>query len=186
MTISKADLIAAVRDHAVANYEKDGFDFLVECWTDEEIANAIKGAKSKTAAIAAARKAVKLLADARQDARATGGVEMPKERKPRSLDDRVILAPGKAEDVRPTKEGSKRALLVQALQRGTTLEHLQELLGWNRDTVSSAIRTDVGAIGLGVERRSGKYFLIMPDGLNCLPVREAKSSRSDAPLSDCK
>jgi hypothetical protein len=53
MTISKGDLIAAVREHAVANYEKDGSDFLVECWTDEDIANAITGAKSKTATIAA-------------------------------------------------------------------------------------------------------------------------------------
>ena len=29
MTITKAALIAAVRDHAVTNYEKDGFDLLI-------------------------------------------------------------------------------------------------------------------------------------------------------------
>lgn len=186
MTISKADLIAAVREHAVANYDKDGFDFLVECWTDEDIANAITGAKSKTAAIAAARKAVKVLADARQDARAAGGLDMPKPKKARALDDRILIKPGKAEDVKPTKEGSKRALLIQALSRGTTFEHLMELLGWNRDTVSSAIRTDVGAIGLGVERRDGKYFLLLPEGMNALPVREATATREVARLAACK
>jgi len=53
----------------------------------------------------------------------------PKARKPRTLEDRVIVAPGKADDIKPTKSGSKRGLLVQALQRGTTLEHLVELLG---------------------------------------------------------
>ena len=58
-------------------------------------------------------------------------------RQPRGLDDRVIQAPGKLDDVRPTKEGSKRALLVIALQRGATIEHLMEVVGWNRETVSS-------------------------------------------------
>ena len=96
MTISKADLITAVREYAVANYDKDGFDFLVECWTDDDIANAITSAKSKSAAIAAARKAVKVLADARQDARAAGGVDMPKVKKtrvPRVAEDRVLVEP---------------------------------------------------------------------------------------------
>jgi hypothetical protein len=128
MTISKADLIAAVREHAVGNYDKDGFDFLVECWTDEDIGKAIKGANSKASAIMAVRKAVKVLVDARQGARSAGDFKMPQTHKPKTLDDRVILAPGKAEDVRPTKEGSKRALLVQALQRGATIEHLMEVV----------------------------------------------------------
>lgn len=185
MTISKADLIAAVRKHAVTNYEKDGFDFLVECWTDDDIANAIKGAKSKTAAITAARKAVKALAEARQDVRSAGDVDMPKMRKARTLDDRVIQEPGKLEDVKPTKEGSKRALLVMALQRGATIEHLMEVVGWNRDTVSSAIRTDLKAIGLGVERRDGKYYLLLPEGMKDLPLRDATTTKADALVAAC-
>jgi hypothetical protein len=107
-------------------------------------------------------------------------------RKPRGLDDRVIQAPGKAEDVRPTKEGSKRALLVIALQRGATIEHLMEVLGWNRETVSSALRTDLNAIGLGCERRKGKYHLLLPEGMKKLPLRDATTSRADALVAACK
>lgn len=184
MTLSKAELIAAVREHAVANYEKDGFDFLVECWSDDDIAEAIKGAKTKTAAISAARKAVKVLADARDDARAAGDADATKAEKParapRRLEDRVLVEPGNPEDVKPTKEGSKRALLVTALARGTTVEHLMDLLGWNRPTVTSAIYSDVRAIGLGVERRDGKYFLLLPEGMNALPLREAAKRRAKA------
>lgn len=119
-----------------------------------------------------------------RDARADDTPPTPK--KARVLDDRILIKPGKAEDVKPTKEGSKRALLIQALSRGTTLEHLMELLGWNRDTVSSAIRTDVGAIGLGVERKGGKYFLLLPEGMKALPVREATATREEARMAACK
>lgn len=107
-------------------------------------------------------------------------------RKPRGLDDRVIQAPGKAEGVRPTKEGSKRALLVIALQRGATIEHLMEVLGWNRETVSSALRTDLKAIGLGCERRKGKYHRLLPEGMKKLPLRDATTSRADALAAACK
>lgn len=104
----------------------------------------------------------------------------------RTLDDRVLIVPGKAEDVRPTKEGSKRALLVQALQRGATIEHLMEILGWNRATVSSALRTDVGAVGLGCERKGGKYFLLLPEGMKKVPLRDATTTRADALVAACK
>jgi hypothetical protein len=101
-------------------------------------------------------------------------------RAPRALDDRVLVEPGHAEDVKPTKEGSKRALLVAALARGTTVEHLMDLLGWNRPTVTSAIYSDVKAIGLGVERREGKYILLLPEGVKSLPLREAAKRRVKA------
>lgn len=101
-------------------------------------------------------------------------------REPRGMEDRVIIEPGNADDVKPAKEGSKRALLIQALSRGTTVEHLMDLLDWNRPTVTSAIYGDVKAIGLGVERRGGKYFLIMPEGLTALPLRETARTRAKA------
>jgi hypothetical protein len=101
-------------------------------------------------------------------------------RAPRALDDRVLVEPGNAEDVKPTKEGSKRALLVAALARGTTVEHLMDLLCWNRPTVTSAIYSDVKAIGLGVERREGKYILLLPEGMKALPLREAAKRRVKA------
>lgn len=113
-------------------------------------------------------------------------VKMPKPKSARGLDDRVIQAPGKLDDVRPTKEGSKRALLVIALQRGATIEHLMEVVGWNRETVSSALRTDLKAIGLGCERKGGKYFLMLPEGMKTLPLREATMTRADALVAACK
>ena len=108
-------------------------------------------------------------------------------RKARTLEDRVIQKP--AADlarVRPMTDGSKRHLLAQALQRGATLEHLIEVTGWSRSTVTSALRWDMGQVGLGVERKGDKYFLIMPEGLKRLPVREATISRADALVAACK
>lgn len=132
------------------------------------------------------RVAFDLLADGveAKPAKAQPKAEKPT-RKPRGMDDRVIQAPGKLDDVRPTKEGSKRALLIQALQRGTTIEHLMEVLGWNRDTVSSALRTDLKAIGLGCERKGGKYHLLLPKGMTKLPLRDATTSRADALVAAC-
>jgi hypothetical protein len=110
----------------------------------------------------------------------------PNARKPRVLEDRVIVAPGKAKDVRPTKAGSKRGLLVQALQRGAKLEHLVELLGWNRATVASAFHTDIKTLGLGVERKGDKYFLLLPKGIKRPPLRDATTTRAEALVAACK
>jgi hypothetical protein len=44
--MSAADLLAQVKAYAVQNYERDGWDFLVECHDDAEITAAIKGATS--------------------------------------------------------------------------------------------------------------------------------------------
>ena len=41
-------LIAAVRGHAMANYEKDGWDYLVECWDDGDILEQISELKKPT------------------------------------------------------------------------------------------------------------------------------------------
>lgn len=177
MTISKADLIAAVREHADANYDKDGFDFLVECWTDDDIASAITGTKSKTAAIAAARKAVKVLADARQDVRAAGGVDMPKPKKarvPRVAEDRVLVQPtSDLSNVRPIREGTKRHAMVEALLKGCTLDQLATATGWRRDVASSALYVDLKAAGLGVRRENGLLILMLPKGSNVVPLRPA-------------
>jgi hypothetical protein len=40
------ELIDAVRAHAHANYNRDGWDYLVECWDDEYIARTIGTAKT--------------------------------------------------------------------------------------------------------------------------------------------
>lgn len=108
-------------------------------------------------------------------------------RKARVLEDRVIQKPASdLATVRPMTDGSKRHLLAQAMQRGATLEHLIEVTGWSRSTVTSALRWDMSQVGLGVERKGDKYFLIMPEGLKRLPVREATISRADALVAACK
>jgi|ETNvirome_6_1000_1030641.scaffolds.fasta_scaffold10799_2 hypothetical protein len=37
------ELVDAVRAHAYKNYDKDGWDFVVECWSDKEIEEKILG-----------------------------------------------------------------------------------------------------------------------------------------------
>lgn len=61
------ELIAAVRAHAEANWDKDGWDFLVECWDDAEIAEVIGNAKSAKSAIANCKRIVKTLHLHRQE-----------------------------------------------------------------------------------------------------------------------
>lgn len=107
-------------------------------------------------------------------------------RKLRTLPDRVMLEPGKAEDVCATRAGSKRHLMAEALSRGATIDELMEVLGWNKSTVSAALRTDMGAVGLGVERKAGKYYLILPVGVNRVPARDADTTRADALVAACK
>lgn len=110
----------------------------------------------------------------------------PKPKTERVLDDRIIVPVGKLENVKAMTDGSKRHLLAQALERGATVEHLMETLGWNRDTVTAAIRWDIAQVGLGVERKGGRYFLIKPEGLKRLPVRTKDVTRADALVAACR
>lgn len=127
------------------------------------------------------------LRDARTDDPTPPAPKGPrKARTPRVLDDRVLIAPGKAEDVRPTKAGSKRHLMAEALAKGATIEEMVELLGWNKDTVSSALRTDMGALGLGVERKAGRYHLLLPAGVKRIPAHDADTNRAAALVAACK
>lgn len=117
---------------------------------------------------------------------AMADAQKPKARKPRELPDRVMLEPGKPEDVKATKAGSKRHLMAEALTKGATIEELMATLGWNKDTVSSALRTDMGALALGVERKAGKYYLLMPKGVKRIPAHDADTTRADALVAACK
>ena len=112
--------------------------------------------------------------------------QKPKTRKPRELPDRVMIEPGKPEDVKATKAGSKRHLMAEALSKGATIEELMEKLGWTKDTVASAFRVDMGALGLGVERRGGKYYLLLPEGVKRIPAHDADTKRADALVAACK
>jgi len=60
-------LVHAVRQHAAANYTKGGWDIIVECWSNAEIADAIGGAKTEAGAIRNVAKTARMLGDYRSD-----------------------------------------------------------------------------------------------------------------------
>lgn len=77
--------------------------------------------------------------------------------------DRLIFPPVKrAEDLKLPRPGTKRALIVQALADGVTVEELAARLGWSKAVAGSALYVDVKPLGLGVERKDGILWLVMP------------------------
>ena len=67
------DFVSVVRNHALANYNTDGWDYVVECWEDGDILDAINDATTAAQAIAIVRAAVAPLAERRDEARAESG-----------------------------------------------------------------------------------------------------------------
>jgi len=63
------DLVDAVKGHAVRNYEKDGWDYIVECYGDGEIGEIIRAANATTReeAIKAVGDYIKVKDDYRSD-----------------------------------------------------------------------------------------------------------------------
>lgn len=70
--MTEKELIAAVRRHAEQNYCLDGWDYLVECWEDEDIARVIAGATTVKQAIARAKRTVSVMDEMRSEVRAAG------------------------------------------------------------------------------------------------------------------
>lgn len=66
--MTKAEIIAAVKAHALANYEAGGWDVVVECWSDEDIANAIGRVTTVAGAIRKIRPVIDVYADRQADA----------------------------------------------------------------------------------------------------------------------
>jgi len=67
----KRDLIDEVKRWALANYEIDGWDILVECFSDEEIGSLIGNSITRVQAIRKCRKYVKDMDIRRKDIQAT-------------------------------------------------------------------------------------------------------------------
>lgn len=65
------DLVRAVKDHAVEHYNDGGWDVIVECWGDNQIANIIEAGDAKTVkqAIKCFKPMVDIWADRQADAR---------------------------------------------------------------------------------------------------------------------
>lgn len=86
----------------------------------------------------------------------------------------VFRDPRPASEFKPTKPGSKRHLMAEALLKGATIEDLMTVTGWNRATASSAILADMfHGMGAGLrtdwdEDGTPRYFLVLPEGVRTL------------------
>lgn len=105
---------------------------------------------------------------------------------PKPTPDRVLFEPRPAAEVSPTRAGTKRHAIIAALHRGCTIDDLVAATGWRRDVADAAMRYDVRQIGLGVERREGKFWLLLPEGMKNLPVVKSGETRADALVAACK
>jgi len=65
------DITTAVKDYALAHYATDGWDYVVECYSDAEIADVIKTARTAAGAIKMMRAQVKPRADYRKEIAST-------------------------------------------------------------------------------------------------------------------
>ena len=109
-----------------------------------------------------------------------------KKRKTRELPDHVFCEPAKTADVKPIRAGTKRAALIDLLAKGATMDEMVEALGWKKDVVSSAFRVDVGSMGYGVERKAGKYHLILPKKFKRPAIREAGMAADKVLVDACR
>ena len=67
---TKDELVALVRAHALAHYDEDGWDILVECWEDEQIKQALGRSKKASGAIWAVKQRLAPLVEFRAAAEA--------------------------------------------------------------------------------------------------------------------
>ncbi len=68
--MSENNLVDAVREHALKNYNTAGWDFVVECWSDADISAAFGDAAAEDQAISRVKACVSPLAEYRDDIRA--------------------------------------------------------------------------------------------------------------------
>ncbi len=78
-------------------------------------------------------------------------------RKPRSADG-ILFAPSDTQ--KAPRAGSKRAIMLDLLRAGTTVDEIAAATGWSKDVASSGIWGDVKGTGHGAERIDGRLFLL--------------------------
>lgn len=71
MTDTQKEMVAALRSHALSHYEQNGWDFLVECWTDEEIAEEIGNTRTLRGCIAKIGPILRAQDEQRREVRST-------------------------------------------------------------------------------------------------------------------
>jgi len=67
--MTRAELVEAVKAHALEHYEDGGWDVVVECWDDEQIAECIGRARTVKGAIEKFAPIVDVWSDRQADAR---------------------------------------------------------------------------------------------------------------------
>jgi len=75
MTPKQQAMVDAVKAHAQAHYDEDGWDYVVETYDDAEIAEAIHGCTKPEYAIIRMGRIIKVRDDVRKDVIAAGGGE---------------------------------------------------------------------------------------------------------------
>ena len=65
--VNMENLIDAVKAHATANYNKNGWDFVLECFSDDQIKDIIGEARTIDGAIAKMREEIKWRHEMRLD-----------------------------------------------------------------------------------------------------------------------
>ncbi len=122
------------------------------------------------------------------DLQAKVDAQKPTTKKARTLGAKVFCEPAKsADDVKPIRAGTKRAILADALAKGATMDELVALLGWDRSVVSSAFTVDLKPMGYGVSRDdAGVYRLTMPSQIKRPAITLADQSRADALVAACR
>ena len=63
--------VEAVKQYAIRNYNEDGWDYVVECWSDEDIVDRTEGAATEAKAIQMVADWVRPLAEYRDEIRST-------------------------------------------------------------------------------------------------------------------
>jgi len=69
MEINETTLVQEIKTYARDHYEDGGWDVILECWEDDEIADTIRGARTVRGAIRKIRRIVDVYADRQADAR---------------------------------------------------------------------------------------------------------------------
>jgi len=67
MSILDREWAASIRQHAKENYDRDGWDYIVECWEDSDIVKAWGDAKDLKQALANVHEVVQVMDSRRKD-----------------------------------------------------------------------------------------------------------------------
>lgn len=148
-------LAQQVRAHAVASYEKGGWDVIVECWSDNQIAEAIVGAKTLAGAIRKLSSVVSIFREQQNEARIERGDAALKAKKPARRPPQTITVAPRG-DLKPFRPGTIQAQVAELLHSGATIADLRRICirrdgkVWADSAIKGLFSTDMRAHGYGI------------------------------------